>query len=366
MLRESFIHGEAFDMTMSMLRAKQFEACERRLHACPQKALFSTDATDADAQALLVASFDNDSGLSQRRLLTIAELRAAVLSRLPLEAQFLDVDERYLLGLLVTYGGELLLDDPDRVGAAESLVRRLWCSVRPEGGKWRLSLPQPLHEPLALALQTFDKSPLWMMLRQFDGAVDSQLYAAGIVHEKQPMALLLGQIIRRDDWIAQEVAHRYLKACFDYVVDYSGELVLLHPGLVDPDGMLRRQLASGVASMEAELVRENIAAGLYCATAEERLVQALIHGSVDMLPEERIPHEHMCAALQDAVRPDYNAEECAEDLRLLVKQGYPLEEIREAMKAMLAVMPAKAMDEALEELYLSTPRWLGLSAARMQ
>lgn len=366
LLRESFLHAEAFDMTMSMLRVKQVEACERRLYSCPDKALFAADTTDADAQALLLSSFDNENGLAQRCLLTIGELRAAVLSRLPLESQFLDMDERYLLGMLVSNDGDLLLDDPDRVGAAESLVRRMWCSVRPEVGKWRLHLPQPLLEPLAMALQTFDKSPLWMMLRQFDGAVDSQLYAAGMVHEKQPMALFLSTVIGRDDWLARDVARRYMKACFDYVVDYNGDLVLLHPGLAEPDAMLGSRLAVGAAAVESELVRESIAASLYSTSAEERLLQALLHGSVDMLPEERIPHEHMCAALQDAVRPDYRAEECAEDLRLLIKQGYAYEEIYEAMKTMLAVMPSKAMDDALLELYRSTPRWNGLRAARVQ
>lgn len=366
MLREKFQHGEAFDMTMSMLRMKQVEACERRLHSCPKVALFSSEATDKHAQELLLSSFDNDSGLGKRRLVTIGELRAAVLSRIPLEAQFLDVDERYLLGLLVAHNGELLLDDPDRVGAAESLVRRLWCSVRPEGGRWHLYLPQPLHEPLAFALSTFEKSPLWMLLRQFDGMVESQLYAAGMIFEKLPVEMFLSQVLHRDDWMAQDIARRYLKACFDYVVDYRGNLILLHPGFVDPDTALCTQLAADAAAAEAELVRENVASGLYSITAEERLMQALLHGSVDMLAEERIPHEHMCAALQDAVRPDYNAEECAEDLRLLVKQGYSLEEIREAMKAMLTVLPTKAMNDALEELYLSTPRWQGLSAARVQ
>lgn len=352
-------------MTMSMLRMKQVEACERRLHCCPKVALFSPEATDKHAQELLISSFDNDSGLGKRRLVTISELRAAVLSRIPLEAQFLDIDERYLLGLLVTHNGELLLDDPDRVGAAESLVRRLWCSVRPEDGRWHLFLPQPLHEPLAFALSTFEKSPLWMALRQFDGMVESQLYASGVLYEKLPVEMFLSQVVHRDDWMARDIARRYLKACFDYVVDYRGNLILLHPGLVDPDALLCHRFAADAAAAEAEMVRESVANGLYGYNAEEWLIQALL-GNTGMLSEERIPHEHMCAALQDAVRPDYSAEECAEDLRLLVKQGYPFEEIRDAMKTMLAVMPTKAMDDALEELYLSAPRWQGLAAARVQ
>ena len=40
-------------MTMSMMREKQFEACERRLFAHPGVGLFAPEATEADAQALL-------------------------------------------------------------------------------------------------------------------------------------------------------------------------------------------------------------------------------------------------------------------------------------------------------------------------
>ncbi len=364
MLRETAIHGDAFDMTMSMLRAKQFEACERRLYACPQVALFSDEATNADAQTLLAASFDDVGGLSSRRLLTIGELRAAVLSRLPVEAQFLDVDERYLLELLLKYDGELLLEDPDRIGAAESLVRRLWCSVTPREGRWHLRLPASLHDGLAQTMESFGRSSLWFLLRQFDAAVDSRLYAAGMVYEHQPMEMFLTQVIQRDDWLSRDVARRYMMASFDYVTDHQGRLILLHPGLVDPDRMLR--MVNQAGSTEAELAREEAAAGMYCATTEERLMQALFQHSVDIMPEERILHEHMCAVLRDAVRPDYEVEECAEDLRLLVKQDYPYGEIREAMKAMLAVMPSPEMDKALEELYFNTPRWIGLRAVRVQ
>ena len=43
-------------MTMSMMREKQFEACERRLFAHPGVSLFAPEATEADAQALLTGS----------------------------------------------------------------------------------------------------------------------------------------------------------------------------------------------------------------------------------------------------------------------------------------------------------------------
>ena len=39
MLRESTVHTDLSEMTMSMMREKQYEACERRLFAHPRAAL---------------------------------------------------------------------------------------------------------------------------------------------------------------------------------------------------------------------------------------------------------------------------------------------------------------------------------------
>ena len=59
MLRESNMVHELnwCEKTMSVLREKQYEACERRLSAFPAVALFSPLATDTMAQKLLECSF---------------------------------------------------------------------------------------------------------------------------------------------------------------------------------------------------------------------------------------------------------------------------------------------------------------------
>ena len=56
MLREGIFHEDWSELTMSMMREKQFEACERRLFAHPGVSLFSEKATEADAQVLLTDS----------------------------------------------------------------------------------------------------------------------------------------------------------------------------------------------------------------------------------------------------------------------------------------------------------------------
>ena len=366
LLREAVIHGDPFDMTMTMLRIKQFEACERRLSVCPKIALFSDQATDADAQALLMASFDNATQLSDRQLLTIEELRAAVLSRLPLEAQFLDVSERYLLMVLLQEGGSVIVEDPARFGAVESLVKRMWCSVRPEGEGWQLALPATLRQPLELAQQEWMNGSKQRRLYHYNNIVYSMLYTAGLVDEHRPLEVFLENVIQRDDWMAYDVARRYLKVQFDYITDQNGKIILVHPALVDPERMLMLQRPEGFLSAKVEESQMAIAASMLGISIDRWGVNPEYDMRLDILPDEIPAHNRMTLLLMDAVRPDYEPDECAEDLRLLIKQDYTYEEVNEAMKAMLVQLPSTEMDAALRELYLSTPRWGSLRAARVQ
>ena len=287
LLREAVIHGDPFDMTMTMLRIRQFEACERRLSAFPGVALFDGKATDKDAQALLNASFDNMTHLGRRRLLTISELK--VLMRLALEAQFLDVNERYLLMVLLQEGGTAIVEDPARFGAVESLVKRLWCSVCPEGEGWRISLPEPLREPLELAQQQWISGGSQRRLYHFNNVVFSLLYTAGMVDEKRPMEMFLQDVIQRDDWMAHDIARRYMQTQFDYITDGSGKMILVHPALVDPERMLALQRPSGVLSPEVEACQLGIAASMFNIPMERWAAAPEYDQRLDILPDEMQP-----------------------------------------------------------------------------
>jgi len=151
-LREGILHEDWSELTMSMMREKQFEACERRLFAHPGVSLFAPEATEADAQVLLTDSYEDVRGLSHQMLMTLDQLRTLVAARLPLEAVYVSVSEMQLLERLLMNCGELVLGEWDDIGAAEALVKRLWCSFHADGDSWKLVLPQALHEPLLKAI----------------------------------------------------------------------------------------------------------------------------------------------------------------------------------------------------------------------
>ena len=341
MLREVTVHADWCEMTMSMMREKQFEACERRLFDHPSVSLFSDRATDDDAQALYLHSYDHQS---DDVLITLDELRARVLERLPLEARYLSTDEQQLLDRLLMNDGELVLGDWDNIGAAEALMSRLWCGLTVDGDLWTLHLPQRLHEPLLKAMNAKDADEIDKRLTHFDSTIHGLLYIAGLLHSSQPMLAFTQNVMMSSDALSTEIARRYLQASFEYVTDSRRDFILLHPGLADPFRLVGLQMPTG--SFTLELAEDMILGG--------------IRG---ILPEEEALHAAMCGALEGGLRPDYDVSECAEDLRMLAKQGVSYEQMESVMSSMLAVMPTERMKAALTGLYCGTPRWMSLKAA---
>jgi len=340
-LREGMLHVDWCEMTMSMMREKQFEACERRLFAYPSISLFDEKATELDAMRLLSGAFEKSEVTG---LISLKQLREKVMFRLPLEAQFVSVGEMQLLERLLTSNGEILLGEWDDIGAAEALVRRLWCSFRAENEEWKLILPKALHEPLMVTIHLPETAAVRERVFRFDATIHGLLYIAGLLHSAQPVDVFMREVMRRDDEIGMEVARRYLQSTFEYVTDSNGELILLHPGLADPYRMFQMQPVEGIFTLE--------------------LSQDLIAGGMNgILPEEIPLHETLCGTLRGALRPEYDLGEAAEDLRMLAKQGVSLREMEEVMATMLDVLPTKPMKDALKMLYQCTPHWMGMKTA---
>ncbi len=344
MLREGMLHVDWCEMTMSMMREKQCEACERRLFSYPSVCLFSDEATELDAMRLLAGSFETDNN---RLLISLNELRERVMVRLPLEALYISMGEMQLLERLLMNDGEIQLGDWDDIGAAEALVRRLWCSFRANGEEWTLFLPKALHEPLQLCIHMPEAMAARERVFRFDATIHGLLYIAGLLHSAQPVDVFMREVMRRDDSLSVEIARRYLQSTFEYVTDANGDLILLHPGLADPYRMFCMQPVDGVFTLE--------------------LSQELIAGGMNgMLPEEVPLHERMCGVLRGALRPEFDLGEAAEDLRMLAKQGVSLHEMEEVMAAMLTVLPTQPMKDALKMLYQCTPHWMGMKTALVQ
>lgn len=341
MLRETTMHVDWCEKTMSMLREKQFEACERRLSVHPKISLFSPEATDSDAQKLWECSYYLKE--MAQSLLTVEELRSRVLEQMSVEVRFLSRGESMLLERLLISDGLIVLDEWDDIGAAEALVSRLWCSFHTDDEEWSLELPKALHEPLLIAMNEPEYPQARELLFRYEAMIMGLLYIAGFLHSSQPIQLFLQDVIERKDRQAENIARRYLQSAFEYITDSHSELILLHPGLADPYRLIAAVSQEGIFSVE--LTQEMIAGGMN-----------------GLFMEEEPLHQAMCGALEGSLRPEYEVAEATEDLRMLAKQGVSLSVMETVMASMLCVLPTETMKRALEQLHQCTPHWIGLRA----
>ncbi|MDD3213453.1 MAG: hypothetical protein PHY64_07255, partial [Eubacteriales bacterium] len=142
---------------------------------------------------------------------------------------------------------------------------------------------------------------------------------------------------------AINIAYRYLKATFEYIDDLDRCILLMHPGLADPKRLIDNLI--GFSNITLSLSEETLAGGMN-----------------GILPEEEPLHNDMRSALEGKMRPEWDAQEAAEDLRLLAKQSVSLQEMETVMASVICVLPTQDMKTAVKQLYDRTPHWIGMTA----
>ena len=334
------------DKTMSLLRQQQLEACEKRLTALPDFNLYTYDDS-LRVEELWQVSFDGQEHPRMSRLHTTQELRALVLTRLPAEAALLTVEEHHLVERLLTLAGEAELLDWEEMSAAESLVRRMWCSITHEENRFVLHMPHALLTPLTMVLSSRKHEELRVRLMHHDAVIRALLYIGGLLHYEEPLYHLLEDVLEGGGEGERTLAMRYLRSAYDYTYDQDGEMLLLHPGLAEPEQLLG-----------CTAPREGISIDL-----DEETIRGAMEG---LMPEERLLFEQLYGLLLGATRPEIIEEEAVEDLRMLAKQGVPLAVMQEVLSTMLTIQPTQEMLAAVADLHRLTPRWGDMRMTSLQ
>lgn len=331
------------DKTMSVLRLQQLEACEKRLSAYLGFGLFS-GCDDAHVEELWATSYEAGEQKDHNMLHTVEGLQNRVLAQLPREAALLSVQEHMLVERMLLFDGEAELMDVEEAAAAESLLARMWCYLRQEEDRFILCLPRALWQPLRRELEDPEHDKTRQLVFRFDATIRGLLYISGFLHFGQPLRHLLTDVLNGDT-SQTHLGMRFLRASYDYFYDEQGAMVLLHPGLAEPERLIHEV-------RHAELTFE----------MNETILIGAINGA---FPEEIPLTQMMQGLLRGAVRPEITLEEAVEDLRMLAKQGVSLEEMNEVLSSLLLVLPTPAMLEGVRMIYQQTPRWALMKSAVM-
>lgn len=335
------------DKTMSVMRADLLEACEKDLAGFPSCCLFDADCSNLNAEALYEMSFfaEEDKRASGRDLRpalhTVEQLRNRVLHQFVQETALLSVEEHDLLVRAVLFGGKTPLTDWNELLPARGLVRRLWCRVEGLGENTVLYMPRQLCASALLLLAGDAHKNVRTIVEQVHDSIENTLYLLGAVQATGParhLASLLKGTCAED---CPLLIDRFLITGYDYVYDRSGSLLLIHPGLADPEKMMGMPAA-------------------------EMNPEALSSASDSISDLESPLYERMLGLLTGVTRPEITPEDAVEDLIILAKQEAPLSDMQEVLSAMLICQLTHEMRSALKDLSDRVPRWLSLSTSKVQ
>ena len=339
MLRETNVQRLHWaDKTMSVLRQEQLEACDKRLNALPDVTVFDlTD--DLRTEEIWQCSYDAQEQPRMTELHTAQGLRSLVLGRLSAEAALLSIEEHLLLERLISLDGTAELIDWEETSAAESLVRRMWCTITRREGRIVVHLPKPLLTPLTLAIGSRAHQEIREQILGHDAVIRATLYIGGLLHYEEPLYHLMTDALNGTYACDLTLAMRYLRASYDYTYDRQGDMLLLHPGLADPELLMNLRLPLN-GSMDVELDEDTMRGAM-----------------VGILPEEQPLFDALYGLFAGAVRPELTEEGAVEDLLMLAKQGVSLQEMQEVLGTLLTVQPTEDMRRAVTRMHALTPRW---------
>ena len=335
------------DRTMSAMRADLLEACEKDLAGLPSHCLFDSGCGDVDAETFYEFSFfaEEDRRAAGGRpapvLHTVEQLRARVLHQYAQEAALLSVEEHDLLVRAVLFGGRTPLTDWNELLPARGLARRLWCRVEGQGSASVLVMPHQLCASSLLLLASDSHKKVRELVEQVHESIDNTLYLLGAVQAAGPVRHM--ESILKDTFVAgrKDLFERYLLVGYDYVYDRTGKLLLIHPGLAEPERMMDYACAD--------------------------LDPGTLSSASDSVGDVESPlYEQMLGLLVDVTRPEITPEDAVEDLIILAKQEVPYEDMEEVLSSLLICQVTPEMRRALRELSNRVPRWLTLGTSRVQ
>ena len=335
------------DKTMSVMRADQLETCEKDLAGLPSRCIFEPECGNIDAEKLYDLSFfaEEDRKASAHRLYpslhTVEQLRNRVLHTFVQECALLSVEEHDLLVRAVLFGGRTPLTDWNELIPARALARRLWCRVEGTGDNTVLIMPHQLCASALLLLAGDSHKKVRTIIEQVHEGIENNLYLLGAVQASGParhMSSLLQDTFAGGYPV---LINRFLLAGYDYVYDRSGNLLLIHPGLADPERMMG-------------------------TTGAEMNPEALVQASDSINDLESPLYDRMLGLLIDVTRPEIAPEDAVEDLIILAKQEVPWKDMMEVLSSLLICQPTPKMCAALKDISDRVPRWLSLSTSKVQ
>ena len=332
--QEEILMGGWTDRTPEAMQKRRFEQRVRQLEPLGANRL---EALSPDALERRLEQSWQDIKRKPMMHQQLNQVWKRVLETIDAQADCLSHEEHELVERALILGGTARIEDAAELEAARALSLRLWASVGVISDKPYIELEKTVCRPAARAFAREEHERVRARLNDFREYLTGTLYRVGAMDDRQPQKMMLRDVLGADerDEVLNQLARCYLWASYD-CVDYSGGVMLIHPALADPQTVIRGKKRSGGILMMPT-------GSAACA---------------DILPEEIPLQKEVERAIQGALRDGRRAEDVATTLRLLCKQGAPLDALEEVLQASLIVYVSDAMRAALSDLYIQMPKWV--------
>ncbi len=266
--------------------------------------------------------------------------RHGVMETLADDADCLSPQEHMLVERMLIADGSTFADTVAEMEAALTLRLRLWADVGVREGRPCVRLDESLRDALPALLMRPQHHQRRNRVFVYHGMIGGLLYLSGFLDSRMPQERFIAEVLgEKDTPQARRLARNHLEASFD-MAELKGCQLLLHEALAQPEPLLEMLCAYGPAAVPG------FGSG------------QLLGAMNGLLPEEAGLNAKLVRALCGVLRPGTSAEDVAEELRLLVKQGAAVSGVREALSEKLCVMPGRELDNLLRELCRLTPGWL--------
>lgn len=329
--QEEVFMGGWQDKTMESMRKRRFE---NQVSQLPPLGAGRLEALTPPAFRRKLEQCWQDIECKPMRSQQLSQVWRCVVGSVKEQADCLSHEEHELVERALLLGGSAQIEDAVELEAARALSLRLWASVGLVSGKPYIELETPILRPAAQAFSRPEHERVRQRFEDFNEYLSGLLYRVGAVDDRQPQQVILRDVLGGKKEKNIQLARRYLWASCD-CVDYSDGVMLLHPALADPGCLIR----SG---------RRN--PGLM-HLPEKRV-------TMDILPEEIPLQRDLERSISGALRDGCRADNVAQTLRYLCKQGAPLRAMEEVLQSSLIVVVSSSMHGALERMYYMTPKWI--------
>ncbi len=273
-------------------------------------------------------------------LLLRRSARRQMMATLQDDVDCLSLCEHTLIERMLIGGGLVYLETVAELEAALTLRLRLWCDVGTIQDEPVCKLDKALMRALPRLMMREEHRLRRERIFVLNGMLSGLLYLTGFLDDRVPRRRFIGEVLAQPETPhTRRLARNFLEASFDCtrIADCN---LLLHGALATPEALVG-MLAAQSGYRPPSITPQQLA------------------GSMNgLLPEEAATDQKMQLVLKDALRPEYTPQDAAFELRMLIKQGAPMEALRTAMARMLLVLPTQHMESALLEMSCQASRWV--------